>query len=367
MDLINRINENECLAKEIINMSNPSFLNLIHPDWLIHLKNNVLYQKYLNNQVEFLRENSNYKYIKPQRVKYVDDFFKIQVAGSFIYNKANQYSTFTAVNCEPLDELSKVFLDKHSFSNIIINNRAKFFIESCGGIHACASCLELKDKYNLKFDENKEWWCIEKTKIYNGKKIMLSSKYHVENAFGKNPFFAIFQLVVSGRQFFVSDNEPNMKLSGSIKNMILFKETVLELHKPSHLEFVTNSYSSNHSSSSNLTDEHEPRISTKRKISVRNEEDNTQSIMAEHEAANLQFTANFTKAIEMNTFKNEDGVCLPKNEDNKTIKRKRENDDDISEENICVPYNVKYEKNCEQEEGENGEYDVKYVKKPKSD
>lgn len=381
MDFIERINENELLTKEIINMSNPSYLNLIHPEWLTHLKNNALYQKYLNNQVEFLPQNSNYKYIKPQRVRNIDDFFKVLVAGRFMYNKSDRYSTFTALNCEPLEELCKVFLDKRLFPNTNISNRAKFFIESCGGIHACASCLGFKEKYNLKFDENQEWWCIEKTKIYNGKKVVLSSKYHVENAFGKNPFFAIFQLVVSGRQLFDMNNEPSMKLSGSVKNMILFKESVLESYQPSNLEFVTDSYSSN-TDNSNLTIEHEPRTLTKSEITISNEEDSTQNIMAEHEAANLQFTANFTKAIEMSTIKKEESVSSPSivtYGENETIKRKREIDNDKydvtdvknnnSEQNICLPYNVMYKENksLKGEQEEDGEYDVVHVKKTKLD
>lgn len=381
MDLIQRINETDVLTKEIKNMSNSSYLNLLHPAWLTHLKNNVLYQKYLNNQVEFLPERSNYKYIKTQRVRNEDDFFRVLVAGRFMFKSEDRHSTFTALNCESLEEISKVFLDKNLFPNTNIYNTAKFFIESCGGIHACASCHGFKDKYNLKFEENKEWWCITKTKMYNGKKIVFSTKYHIENAFGKNPFFAIFQLVVSGRQFFNVNNEPCMKLSGSIKDMILFKESVLELHQPSNLEFVTESYSPN-TDNTNLANEQEPLTSTKSEMSITNEEDNVQNILAEHEAANLQFTANFTKVIEMNTFKAEESVPLPNNianDENKTIKRKRENDNDKydvidvkknnSEENICLPYNVMHEENkalkCEQQKEDDDQYDVTHVKKTK--
>lgn len=377
MDLIQRINEHDVLMKEIKNMSNSSYLNLIHPEWLAHLKNNALYQKYLNNQVEFLPENSNYKYIKPQRVKYADDFLKVLVVGRFMYHQDDRYSTFTAFDCEPLEELCKVFLDKKYFPNTAISNRAKFFIESCGGIHACSSCQEFNKKYNLKFDENKEWWCIAKTKIYNGKKVVLSSKYHVENAFGKNPFFAIFQLVVSGRQFFDVNNEPYMKLSGSIKNMILFKESVLEINQPSDLEFVTDSCSFN-TGTSNLTDEHGLRTATKSDIKFTNGDDSEQSIMAEHEAANLQFTANFTKA-----FKGEESDCLPNNAaygESHIIKRKRESDiekydgmdvkKNNSAENVCLPYNIAYEEyksqNGEQEPGDDDdEYEISHVKKVK--
>lgn len=320
MNLIQRINENEVLRAEIENMSNPLYLNLIHSEWLTHLKNNALYQKYLNDQVEFLPQNSNYKYITVQRVRNSDDFFRAIVVGRFLLIKSdNSRSTFSALNCEPLEELCKVFLDK----NATMSNRAKFFIESCGGILACGLCETYKNKYNLDYDSEKEWWCIMKTKVFNGQKLVLSSKAHIENAFGKNPFFAIFQLEVSGRQYFGLESEKSMKLCGSVKNMVLFKESVLELSQPSDLDFITDSCISHTSNVLN-----EPNDSTKREKTNKNEEDNPQIITAEYEAANLQFEPNFSKAIETTT-KTEGNVCLPNSvEQNNLLKREQEDDND---------------------------------------
>lgn len=326
MDLIQHINQNEVLTKEIENMSNPFYLNLVHPEWLTHLKNNALYQKYLNNQVEFLPQNSTRKYIITQRVKNSENFFKAIVVGRFLHIKSdNCQSTFSALNCEPLEELCKVFVDDKLFPNIIKSNRAKFFIESCGGIYACASCNTFKNKYNLNYDMTKEWWCIKKTKIFNGQKVVLSSKAHVENAFGKNPFFAIFQLEVSGRQFFGLENEKSMKLYGSVKNMILFKESVLELCQPTNLDFIADSCSSHANDVLN-----ESNNSIKIEENNKNEEDNPSSIEAEYEAANLQFKQNFTKAIENNTTaKTEENICLPNSvEIDNLLKREQADDND---------------------------------------
>lgn len=317
MELIKRINENKILTDEIKKMSNSSYLNLIHPEWLTHLKNNALYQKYLNNQIDYLPPK-NYTYIKSQRVKKFDDFFKVIVVGRFIYNSREKSSTFTAVNCEPLEELVKVFTDGDS--NRAINYRANFFVESCGGIYACAFCQSCKEKYKLNYNDDKEWWCIDKTKIFNGMKVVLSSKCHVESAFGKNPFLAIFQLVISARQLYDVDNRPNIKLSGTVKNMILFKESALESYQPSNLNFITDTCSTN-------TTLHEQELDRTENVN-KTVNDSTQSILAEVESGNFQFTQNFEKTIQTN-----ENVCLPNSviqshENNESIKRELEEDND---------------------------------------
>ena len=347
MDFMQRVREHKTLKLGIDSMIESDHINLTHSSWLIHLQNSGLYQRYLNNEVEFLPVMERSKYVKSQRVKNENDFLKIVVIGRFVYVQTEGAPNFQVINCEPLDKISEVFLDKSQ--KFELSYKGRFFIQTCNPV-ICARCAHYETMYRIKFGNESKWWCIEKTKIFNGEDIKLVTRNHVELTCGKNPFIGIFQMYVNARQIF-GTNFNQMKINGVITDMILLKESALEIQKPSIFKFVLDvvnehdeksfetsfkikeenyqtvvaeqaAVSKDYSFEPNFqSDVNEKSCET----SVKTEDENYQTIVTEQAAVSkdyYSFEPNFQRDV---------NICLPKTVTHKEVtstKRNDDNDDD---------------------------------------
>lgn len=236
--LIRRILEIPVLKESIDNMMAQGnyVVNLVRPDWLQVLQNNPTYQDYLSKRIRFSRLLVK-PHFKLQRVSNKSSIMTFIVAGEWYLTSHDETrATILSRNCPILIKIAEAFIaDQEPIPSLVESGR--FFPDICNPT-ICKSCQNAREKCNLKHMSSENQWCILKTKFFDGERVKNAFKYQILRDFRGSSFLGIMLLEVNTRYFFESGQEQFYKISGSCKDMIVFKETCISPEQNCELDLL---------------------------------------------------------------------------------------------------------------------------------
>lgn len=203
--MVDRITEHPKLLKWIEKKVDKDkiIMNLVTKDWLSVLKNNPIFQEFLNSNIQYFKYDSpGNKAIINYKVKDYSKYIHLIVVGTFKLEEEEQYMRLKFIDCIPIQCIGEI-MSLNINKNILPN--AKFFMKGCNGL-----CLKCRD---LTMVDNK--WCIQNCMVYQGEKLQSCTRDYYESAYPDN-VKAIVQLEINSVYSFGD----KCKIGGIVKNMI---------------------------------------------------------------------------------------------------------------------------------------------------
>lgn len=210
--LVKKISEHSILQtwidKKIKNDSR--IINLITTDWINILKNNLIIQKYLDDNVDYIKYDSkNNKVISNYKILDHSNVLNLLVAGKFKLksNEDNsEISKLVVAECKPLTCAAEIVC--HKLKKSVLPNAA-FFFQTCKGL--CVKCQDLKVSPN-------NLWCIKDIMVYN-KELKYATREYCESLY-KIATTAIVHLELNTAYTFGE----KCKIGGVVKNIIYIED-----------------------------------------------------------------------------------------------------------------------------------------------
>lgn len=231
---IERVYSNSVLKKAVEEMcEGTGALNLVDPEWKNLLQNNELYQKYRARKIKFSKgKTSKQEKIHVRNVIGMNNCFNVVVVGYWTLDctKEKADTSFICRLCSPLTEIGNC-MSEHD--HMKYSDNCRLFVEKCDP-GFCVSCKNAAKKLQV-FDPKNDW-CIVKTKVFNGACIKHVFKTSVEHVFGAGCCMGIFNVLITSRYTY---GEENYKIGGTIRDMILFKESSLNEVMNLDIEYPT--------------------------------------------------------------------------------------------------------------------------------
>lgn len=209
--LIDRVLEHPKLTQWINNKTSNdmSIINLIDKDWQDILKNNPLFQKYINLNVaikSYQNQNNN-KNITSYHIGGYTNFINVIVVGTFKLIEKDNKLKLSILDCMPLHFIGDILslkIDKEILHN------AKFFFTECNGL--CRVCRDFKRPFNSP-------WCIQNNMVYSNDLNYSTGEYCL--SLFKGEVKAIARIQINGMYTFGSNFT---KLGGTVKSMVFIED-----------------------------------------------------------------------------------------------------------------------------------------------
>lgn len=211
--LIHKVSEHlvltEWIQKKI--KDNPRIINLTSKDWKEKLKNNPIFQEYMNGTVMYLKhENKTKKQISNLRIIDYAKYINVLAVGSFKILKLDETirsSRLKHIESLPIQLIGEIM--SLNFKKNILHNCA-FFFSGCKGL-----CLTCRDHSAPKDNV----WCIQDAIVYREGSLKYASRQYCECLFDK-PSKAIVHLEIN-IAFLFGDY---CKIGGHVKSIIFIDD-----------------------------------------------------------------------------------------------------------------------------------------------
>lgn len=203
--LVDRVKEHQKLASCIEKKAEKDMavINLVTKDWLSVLKNNPIFQEYLNFNMQYFKYDSqSNKAFITYRVKEFAKQINVIVTGTFKLDKGKNLR-LKVIDCLPLQFIGEI-LGLNIDKNILPNS--KFFINGCHGL-----CLKCRD-YNVLRDNE---WCVQNCMVYHDEKLQFCNREYYESAYPNEAKLILFLQIDSVYSF-----GDKCKLGGNVKSII---------------------------------------------------------------------------------------------------------------------------------------------------
>lgn len=199
--------------------------NLLTMNWRREIKS-----RFSDQEVKFNKVQLNNEYYKLEKL---NDTENILVFGRFrLYENRNKLDNstvynFNCIDCPPLKEITDFYISDCDQS-IKDNQRLPHFTKRACAALICPYCSN--PSFSIRINLTKDW-CIASNMMFNGREICNVYQQDVVSNFLKRDFLAIMLVSLRGRMFTGPPDFNKVKITGEIKNMILFTENAFKPEK----------------------------------------------------------------------------------------------------------------------------------------